>query len=240
MFFYSSKDIELNSSNTLSLNNIKEDKYLINTYLKEVVCRKRVISSYLDNKIIDSYSSNSILCDLCFNRSNITSNQIARILESNKEVEEINIEIKEQLDVAFSTCIYCFLLKDFEDIIEEDHSSSSCPLYKDLEEFSLDVKSYINKRENFLIKDSCCFTCLLPTIICKYYKKSSSCFQPNFMFQVLALLFKKRRILIPYFKTSGLSPITLYPFLKEYLKKEYIKELNTKGIYAFKYIVFDS
>ena len=95
MFFYSSKDIELNSSNTLSLNNIKEDKYLINTYLKEVVCRKRVISSYLDNKIIDSCSSNSILCDLCFNRSNITSNQIARILESNKEVEEINIEIKE-------------------------------------------------------------------------------------------------------------------------------------------------
>jgi len=95
MFFYSSKDIELNSSNTLSLNNIKEDKYLINTYLKEVVCRKRVISSYLDNKIIDSCSSNSILCDLCFNKSNITSNQIARILESNKEVEEINIEIKE-------------------------------------------------------------------------------------------------------------------------------------------------
>jgi hypothetical protein len=60
------------------------------------------------------------------------------------------------------------------------------------------------------------------------------------MFQVLALLFKKRRILIPHFKTSGLSLMTLYPFLKEYLKKEYIKELNTEGIYAFKYIVFDS
>jgi hypothetical protein len=74
MFFYSFKDIELNSFNTLSLNNIKEDKYFINTYLKEVVCRKRVISSYLDNKIIDSCSFNSILCDLCFNRSNITSN----------------------------------------------------------------------------------------------------------------------------------------------------------------------
>ena len=238
MFFYSSKDIELDSSNTLSLNNIKEDKYLINIYLKEVVCRKRVISSYLDNKIIDSCSSNNTLCDLCFNRSNITSKQVSRILESNKEVERINIEIKEQLDIAFSTCIYCFLLKDFEDTIEEEHNSSSCPLYKDLEEFSLDIKSYIRKRENFLIKDSCCFTCLLPTIICKYYKKSSSCFQSNFMFQVLALLFKKRRILIPSFKTLG--PTTLYPFLKEYLRKEYIKELDTEGVYAFKYIVFDS
>jgi hypothetical protein len=83
-----------------------------------------------------------------------------------------------------------YLLKDLEDIIEEGHNSSSCPLHKDLEEFSLDVKSYINKRENFLIKDSCCFTCLLPTIICRYYKKSNSCFQPNFMFQVLLYYLK--------------------------------------------------
>jgi hypothetical protein len=74
MFFYTSKNIELNSSNTLSLNNIKEDKYLINTYLKEIVCQKRVISSYLNNKIIDSCSFNNILYNLCFNKSNITSN----------------------------------------------------------------------------------------------------------------------------------------------------------------------
>ena len=74
MFFYSFKDIELNSFNTLSLNNIKEDKYLINTYLKEVVCRKRVINSYLNNKIIDSYSFNNILYDLYFNKSNIINN----------------------------------------------------------------------------------------------------------------------------------------------------------------------
>jgi hypothetical protein len=74
MFFYTFKNIELNSFNTLSLNNIKEDKYLINTYLKEIVCRKRVISSYLNNKIINSYSSNSILCNLYFNKSNIISN----------------------------------------------------------------------------------------------------------------------------------------------------------------------
>jgi hypothetical protein len=38
MFFYTFKNIELNSFNTLSLNNIKEDKYFINTYLKEIVC----------------------------------------------------------------------------------------------------------------------------------------------------------------------------------------------------------
>ena len=74
MFFYSFKDIELNSFNTLSLNNIKEDKYLINTYLKEVVCRKRVINSYLNNKIIDSYSFNNILYNLYFNKSNIINN----------------------------------------------------------------------------------------------------------------------------------------------------------------------
>jgi hypothetical protein len=65
-------------------------------------------------------------------------------------------------------------------------------------------------------------------------------FSAKFYVSSSALLFKKRRILIPHFKISGPGPMTLYPFLKEYLKKEYIKELNTKGIYAFKYIVFDS
>jgi len=74
MFFYTFKNIKLNSFNTLSLNNIKEDKYLINTYLKEIVYRKRVISSYLNNKIIDSYSFNNILYNLYFNKSNIISN----------------------------------------------------------------------------------------------------------------------------------------------------------------------
>jgi len=74
MFFYSFKDIELNSSNTLSLNNIQKDKYFINTYLKEVVCRQRVISSYLNNKIINSCSFNNILCNLYFNRFNIINN----------------------------------------------------------------------------------------------------------------------------------------------------------------------
>jgi hypothetical protein len=163
---------------------------------------------------------------------------VSRILESNKEVEKISIEIKKNLDYAFNTCIYCLLLKKYENTIEEEHNSSSCPLYKDLEEYSLEIKSFLSKKENLLVKDSCCFKCLLPTIICKYYKISNSCFSPSFMFRVLALLFKKRSILIPSSKSLELT--TLNSFLREFLKKKYIKELNTKGIYAFNYIIFNS
>ena len=94
----------------------------------------------------------------------------------------ISIEIKEQLDIAFSTYIYYLLLKRFRDIIKKEYNSSFCLLYKDLKEYSLEIKSYLSKKENLLVRDSYYFTYLLPTIIYKYYKKSSSCFKPNFMF----------------------------------------------------------
>ena len=163
---------------------------------------------------------------------------MSRILEFNKEVKKISIEIKKNLDYAFNTCIYCLLLKKYENTIEEEYNSSSCPLYKDLEEYSLEIKSFLNKKENLLVKDSYYFKCLLLTIIYKYYKISNSCFSPSFIFRVLTLLFKKYNILIPSFKSLEL--ITLNSFLREFLKKKYIKELNIKGIYTFNYIIFNS
>jgi hypothetical protein len=163
---------------------------------------------------------------------------VSRILESNKEIEKISIEIKKNLDYTFNTYIYYLLLKKYKNTIKEEYNNNSCPLYKDLEEYSLKIKSFLNKKKNLLIKDNYYFKYLLLIIIYKYYKISNSYFSLSFIFRVLTLLFKKYSILIP--SSKSLELITLNLFLREFLKKKYIKELNIKGIYTFSYIVFNS
>ena len=163
---------------------------------------------------------------------------MSRILESNKEIEKINIKIKKNLNYTFNIYIYYLLLKKYKNIIKEEYNNSSYPLYKDLKEYNLEIKSFLNKKENLLIKDNYYFKCLLLIIIYKYYKISNSCFSLSFIFRVLTLLFKKRNILI--LSSKSLELITLNSFLREFLKKKYIKELNIKGIYAFNYIIFNS
>ena len=163
---------------------------------------------------------------------------MSRILESNKEIKKINIKIKKNLNYTFNTYIYYLLLKKYKNIIKEEYNNNSYPLYKDLKEYNLEIKSFLNKKKNLLIKNNYYFKYLLFIIIYKYYKIFNSYFSLSFIFRVLTLLFKKRNILILSFKSLEL--ITLNLFLREFLKKKYIKKLNIKGIYTFNYIVFNS
>jgi hypothetical protein len=54
MFFYNNKDYRLfNISFIITNNLLKEDKGLIISYLNKSIYRRRVISLYLDNKVVD-------------------------------------------------------------------------------------------------------------------------------------------------------------------------------------------
>ena len=88
MFFYNSKDSRLNSSRSSSSSILEKDKYLVNSYILEKVYRRRQISLYLDNKLVDECSSLENSCDLCLNRSSTLNRQASRVLESTKSSEE--------------------------------------------------------------------------------------------------------------------------------------------------------
>jgi len=67
VFFYNKQNLVGNSSDSL-------DKSLIFRYLSELVCRRRIINSYLNNDLVDQcLLDNQELCDLCLQRSEITA-----------------------------------------------------------------------------------------------------------------------------------------------------------------------
>jgi hypothetical protein len=54
MFFYNNKDYRLFNISSIIINNLlKEDKGLIISYLNKSICKRRVISLYLDNKVVN-------------------------------------------------------------------------------------------------------------------------------------------------------------------------------------------
>lgn len=225
MFFYNSKDYRLlsNSSNNLSL--LEQDKSLIKSYLLEKVCRKRQIGLYLDNTLVDQCSTTSNLCDLCSNRSNIVNKQVLSILDSNKRIEEEREDIKSSLKLAFNNCVFCFLLKGKGNITLEEHSSSRCSLYSGIEKVTQEIRGLITKKRVLLKEDSCCFICLLPTVLCTHLKGSAStCVNSKFMYRVLALFYAKRNLLELQTKFSLREGIGLREFLSIFLRKEYIIE----------------
>ena len=183
MFFYNNKDYRLfNISSIITNNLLKEDKGLIINYLNESICRRRVISLYLDNKVVDQCSTIDNLCDLCASRTSIINKQVLRIQESNKKAEEECLKQRKQLLWIFSKCTYCIFLRGEIINKEVDHSSSKCSLYLSLESLAKGIKSLIKEREVVLKEDSCCFNCLLPTIICKHLQESNYCLNNRFMF----------------------------------------------------------
>ena len=239
MFFYNSKDSRLNQTRTSSFSLLEEDKNLIYSYLLETICRRRQISLYLDNKLVDKCSSSENLCDLCFKQSSITSRQVLRILESTKSSKKEQIKVRELLVQIFPRCIYCFILATNKEVDNTNHSTDSCSIYSYIESLAKEIKSLIKKREVVLIEDSCCFSCLFPTVICKHLSKSNKCLNTKFMFRFLALLYNKREELDLKTKYSLRDNIRIKEFLKIFLSKIYIKELDIETLLGFKELVLE-
>ena len=246
-FFYNAKDRRLDSSSLESSSSLDlaiDDKAIVYSYLKEQVCRKRQISLYLDNNIYDTCTLESSLCDLCCSRKGIIDNQVDRIVNLSKEVEKQYIYVKNTLETAFTNCVYCLLIKEANLSIKvntEPHLISSCTLYSSFNNLIPSIKAELKDNRVSLSKDSCCFTCLLPTTLCSYYKKTNStlCFSPDFIFSILSLLYIKRVSLHTFIKLDIPKNANLITYLKICLKKVYIKELDTEGLRVFQYLFFN-
>ena len=239
IFFYNSKDSRLASSSTSNTSLLDKDKYLVYSYLRETICRRRQISLYLDNKVVDKCSAIENNCDLCFTRASISNKQVSRILKSNKHSEQEREEVKKLLNKVISRCIYCYILVNIEEVNLEVHSCSLCPLYSSIETLSKKIKKLVHNKEIVLKKNSCCFNCLFPTVICKHIRESSNCLNNKIMFRLLGLLYTKQVVLGLTTKYNLRENISIKEFLQVFLNKVYLFKLDTEGILAFKVLVSD-
>jgi superfamily II DNA helicase RecQ/predicted RNA binding protein with dsRBD fold (UPF0201 family) len=238
MFFYNSSQVQKNSSSSTSTRSLLEqDKFLVSQYLLEVTCRRRQISLYLDNKPRLNCSNIESPCDLCTTRSSIINNQVSKVLESSKKTELARIKLRDDIVSTSPKCLFCLLVNHYYTI---DHSSSSCPIFSNIEAIAKRAKSLIQKQEVRLEADSCCFTCLLPTVICAQLKESNKCLLPMFMIRALAVIYYKQEELKLETKYSLPPNASLKVFLCKALSKVFIKELDTEGILGLYTFVYDS
>ena len=139
-----------------------------------------------------------------------------------------------------NACTFCFLLRQFQvNIIKEEHLSSTCSLSISLENQARIIKKLV-KEKSFLEADSCCFSCLLPTVICSHLKVvPNKCFNNKVIFRVLSLFYLKQDIL--GLVSKGIIPkaIGFDKFIKLMVSKVYIQEINTEGLLIFKLLVID-
>ena len=86
------------------------DKSTIKSYLKEIICRKRLISIILNNKIIKQYSLNIELYDLCLNKQLIFFNQANKIINLFKSVKEYKMILTKYFIKIYSNKNYIYYL----------------------------------------------------------------------------------------------------------------------------------
>jgi len=226
IIFYNPRDRLENPSDSL-------DKSYSRKYLREAVCLRRVISYYLDQVIIDSCSSKQEECICCLDRKQVQEGIISSLKSFNTSVEGRREWFKEQLFLLSKRCIYCFIsFKDY------NHPLSSCSLYSLLESPYKGIAFSINslKKRQSLSKDSCCFNCYLPTLICTSLKESrpsstsAACLYPTLVVRVLTILYKeKENPLIKDRFNIGLRA-DLGDMAWKSVFKVYIKDLDTEGI----------
>jgi hypothetical protein len=169
MFFYlrgKELDKELDRSNI--------DKRFIRRYLREQVCKRKVIKEYLDSNIVEQCFSNVSKCDLCSLRSSIQERTIGNILSFNQEVQAERDATREFFSKLELYCLPCVLLSKSDSL--KDHEFAECPYYyKSLSKEVSKVREgrgYIQK--SCLKPDSCCYFCYLPTYLCSSLKKEGS------------------------------------------------------------------
>jgi superfamily II DNA helicase RecQ len=129
MFFYN-----LNSEK--EADNDSFDRSLIKSYWRESVCRKRLISLYLNNTILDQCSNSTNKCDLCIIRSNIYRQQALVINSITQEVEKSRTDLI-WLISQDEFCIFCFLLYKENNT---SHVLRNCKDFNNLYNFAKDIK----------------------------------------------------------------------------------------------------
>jgi superfamily II DNA helicase RecQ len=227
------------------------DKALFRAYLRERTCRKRVISLYLDSKPIDSCALSLIKCDLCFNRAKTIETQGSIILEANKAIALKRASIISTLTTSIKECIACTIFSSIaskkgsiiEPFMPTSHEANSCPIYATKYKFAGYLpKSQFQPYYKELKSDSCCFTCLLPTVICTSIREEEGkCLRLKISFVLIVLLYSYPLALDTciLLNISGPKP-SLTKVMTAYIKKVYIEEIATEGLLGFQALLIDN
>jgi superfamily II DNA helicase RecQ len=206
--------------------------------IKEPICLRRVIDNYLDNSLVNECSYNQEKCSLCLEREKERVIVNSRLLNFNKMIEANKVKFIDQLKLINLNCFYHSIINKES----SDHSTSDCPLYNNIEILARKVKDIFSKLEIILEKDSCCFKCLFPTIICSNIKGlenlNNTCFNSKLLYRFIAILYFKFDLFksdLEIFKLSNLkvelnNRRTLVYFIKALVKKTRNSDLDTEEI----------
>lgn len=155
------------------------------------------------------------------------------------------------LTYSIKSCIACNLFslvtsekgREIKPFISTFHESINCSIYSPKYKFA----SYLPKGQfkafyKELKEDSCCFKCLLPTVICHSIREDSSkCLRLEINFIFIALLYSYPLALDTCTKLSIRGPKpSLESVIKAYIKKVYIDLIATEGLLGFKALVIDN
>ena len=222
VFFYSKRDI-------IKKANIELDKSLVYDYLNELVCRRRIIDSYLNNTFINNCSNSQVLCDLCQTRLDITNSQISKVNSFTILIKEKRTNLINFIKLINNSCIFCLAFNS--EYIEIKHSSSNCiefPLY-DKSSFEL-VKEFLKPNFIKLQNDSCCFKCFFPTIICSSIKVNNKCLNKKTLVRFFNIIWLERIKLNTISKLNLEASISRTNFYKQCFNKEFNRDFNTEVI----------
>lgn len=113
-----------------------------------------------------------------------------------------------------------------------------CSLYKNINQEAINIYKDIRSKKYVLANNSCCFNCLLPTVICSSLKVKEDnkyiCLNKQFIFQVIALFFIKKEQLDIENRFQVESIKYLGSFIKLFLNKIFLKDLDTESIFGIK------
>jgi hypothetical protein len=235
MFFYLKQDQDQEEQDIESLN---IDKRTIQDYIQERICKRRVISFFLDNIIVDKCLNSVSKCDLCLNREGIQKKTLFNLLESNKTIQAHRDSFRDLIIELNTCCIFCYLLQ-LTSISYTMHKATDCTKY-----YSFLSKEIYNitqsKRHTIksLSKDSCCFNCYLPTITCSSLKgENSKCcsFPIMYFLAVLCISYYKELHLEEELKVESFNyKFNYYSLLKVFFNSIFLKDLDTEGIRGVK------
>lgn len=224
--------IDLDSS---LLDLLSLDRSLVNNYLQETTCRRRQIDLYLNRGLTEQCSIDDVACDLCSSRTSIINRQVSRVNESYSVSESFRFECLKYIRVLSTVCHFCFLINS-----DSEHLCNACPKFPDLFTKSKALFKRIRASPELFIADSCCFKCLLPTVLCSALKESSDakCFT-NCLFAILAMFVFEPEICGLYKDSILTKQMDTKEAIKALLRKVFLTKLDTEGTVLTKKLFTD-
>jgi hypothetical protein len=121
--------------------------------------------------MIECQKDSQTLCNLCQTREVECSTIWENVLTSQQTVEFERLNFFEILDQFKDICTFCFMMSFNSEY--QDHHFKNCKKHKQVVSTYLSTLNDI-KEWSLLTTDSCCFTCLLSTVMCYQTRDSNN------------------------------------------------------------------